>query len=352
MNKLILSLLLVAAPFVHAQSTSSSYTNFIRQKQLPSGVVWDMPVAVNGESQSALAINPGGAQFELWTVNNAVSPVKSYLLESRYVASYVPMATVAIRSEDPYDIVPRTRADRPFYVDVTVQGLLSGASDPDASKKVNFLRHVQSYGTAGTGVGLDRTQATLLSQNYIQQNGLTTTTFAITSIPGADRTKVRGEERYSIFSLADNRTDSSSGLTYTAPAAQLGSQYIQIWPVADGAFAGITANQLIRYKMPTVTVTLNDLYPNSTTYVQAYKGAAQLGKTGTIVPGSSLVVNDTVPKSQILSLADYDATFKDDGQWTMELLTKTPFGIDRLAYVTFTLDRTLQMNASVTTITD
>lgn len=39
-----------------------------------------------------------------------------------------------------------------------------------------------------------------------------------------------------------------------------------------------------------------------------------------------------------------------DGVWTMELLTSTPFGIDRLAHVTFTVDRTISVNGSVTTI--
>jgi hypothetical protein len=33
----------------------------------------------------------------------------------------------------------------------------------------------------------------------------------------------------------------------------------------------------------------------------------------------------------------------------MELLTVTPFGVDRLDYVSFTLDRTIQFNGSVTT---
>ena len=352
MKNLILSLLLVAAPVAHAQSSSSSYTNFIYQFQLPSGTVYSMPVAANGQESSQLPINPGGARFELWTVNNAVSPVKSYKLESRYVASYVPVATVTIRSEDPYDVVPRTRADRPFYVDVNVDGLLlTDPTAPEAAKKVNFLRHVQPYATKGTAVGLDLTQATLLSQSYIEQNGTAPLTFAITAIPGADRAKVRGQERFSVFSLQDTRTDASSGQTYTAPAAQLASQYIEIWPVSDGAIAGITANQLIRYKMPTVTFTGNDLYPGSTTYLQAYTGAPQLGKTGAILP-NGYVNTDVKPQDQLITLSDYDSYFPTDGQWTIELVTKTPFGIDRLAYVTFRLDRTIQMNGSVTTITD
>lgn len=317
---------------------TATFTNFIRQVQFPGGVQWDASVAAAGEQLSALPINPGGARFELWTVQS--SPLTSYLLASTYVGTYIPLATVVVRTEELSSAIPRTRADRPFYVDVTINGLLSGATDPEPSKSVKFLRHVQSYGVEGTGVGIDRTQATLLSQSSITTNGTQNLTFLINSIPGADRAKVRGEERFSIFSLAD----------YQAPESQLASQFIQIWPVADGSIAGITMNQLIRYAFPQVTLTLNDLYPNSTTYAQVYKGNAQLGVTGSIVPGSALVVNDSVPQSRVLTLNSYGTVFDADGRWTMELLTVTPFGIDRLAYVSFDLDRTIKFIGAMTTI--
>lgn len=326
-----------------AFSQTPVYTNFIRQTQFPTEVIWDASVAAQGQQLSALAINPGGARFDLWTVKS--TPLTNYLLDTAYVGAYVPVATVAIRSEDPYSVIPRTRADRPFYVDVTVSGLLSGATDPEPSKSVKFLRHVQSYGVGGDGVNVNRTQATLLTQSTINQNGgPNTLTFALTSVPGADRSKVRGEERFSIFSLAD----------YQAPESQIASQFIQIWPVADGAVSGISANQLIRYALPQLTITLNDLYPNSTTYAQVYKGTPRLGVEGTVVPGSAVVVNDTVPQNRVLVLDGYDAAFGNgadaDGQWTMELLTSTPFGIDRLFHVTFNLDRTIVVNGSFTTI--
>jgi len=331
----ILGISLAVLATVGAQTTN--YTNFIRQKQLPSGVQWDMPVNSMGEDQSPMAINPGGAQFELWTVNGITSA--DYLLDSRYVGAYVPVATVAITSEDPYDVIPRTRADRPFNVTVMVDGLQLGNPEaPEAATKVQFLRHVQSYGTGGTGFGIDRTAATLKSQTYIETNGTEILNYSINSVPGADRTKVRGEERFSVFSLED----------YQAPESQLASQFIQIWPIADGSLSGITSGELIRFKLPTVTLTLNDLYPDSHTYAQVYKGGPQLGKTGKIIPGSSLVVNDTVPQSRVLTLVDYDDAFDEDGQWTMELVTKTPFGLERLSYVSFNLDRTIEFNGSIT----
>ncbi len=276
------------------------------------------------------------------------TPPVSYLLATAYVGTYVPVASVTIRSEDPYPIIRRTRADRPFFVDYSVSGLLSGATDPDASKAVNLIRHVQSYGVKGTGINIDRTQATLLSQATINTNGDQTLTYAVNSVPGADRSKVRGEERFSIFTFADNRV--SGGITYNIAPTQVSSQFIQIWPVADASISGISQNQVFRFAMPAITITLNDLYPSSNTYAQAYKGNAVLGKTGTVIPGSSLVIDDSLPNDRVLVMDNYDQVFDEDGRWTIEILTETPFGIDRLAHVSFEVDRTIQVNGSFTTI--
>jgi hypothetical protein len=173
----------------------------------------------------------------------------------------------------------------------------------------------------------------------LSANGTQVLTFTLNSIPFADRSKVRGEERFSFFSLAD----------YQAPESQLASQFIQIWPVADGSIAGITPNQRIRMKLPTLTFTLNDLYPSSTTYAQVYKGNAQLGMTGTIVPGSALAVQEAVPQNRVLTVKDYGEVFSAEGRWTMELVTVTAFGMDRLAYVSFDLDRTFRIFGGTTT---
>jgi hypothetical protein len=321
-----------------SEADSQGFTNFIRQIQYPSLVQYDASVAAAGTQSSPLAINPGGARFELWTVYSS-SPPTSYLLSTQYVSAYTPIAQVTLRSADPYSVIPRTRADQPFYVDYTISGLLSGATDPDASKSVTFYRYVQSYGTGGTGIGIDRTQATMLTQVTLTGNGSQTFTYAVTSIPGADRTKIRGEERFSIFSIADSQ----------GPASQLASQFIQVWPVADGSITGITNNQNIRFSLPTLTLTINDIYPDSQIYAQAYKGSPVLGTSGNVLPGSALVVSDSLPQSRVLILNNYESAFTDDGLWTIELLTKTPFGIDRLAYVTFTLNRNIKVNGSITT---
>ena len=165
-------------------------------------------------------------------------------------------------------------------------------------------------------------------------------TYALSSIPGADRAKIRGEERFSLYSLED----------YQAPASQLASETVQVWPVADGAIAGINSGDLIRYQLPQLTFTVNDLYPNSTTYAQAYKGNPALNTAGKILPGSALALNESVPQDRVLVVDDYSEALGSDGIWTIELLTKTPFGVDRLSYITFTLDRTMKVNGAFTTI--
>lgn len=338
MKSLLLRLIVlsaVAAPAASAQT----YTNFIRQVQVSTGVQWDATVDYQGTQASSLEVPLGGSRFELWTMLS--SPLTSYLLDNKFVGAYVPSATVAIRTEDPYTLVRRTRADRPFSIDITTSGLLSGATYPDASKSVTLMRHVQSYGAGGTGTVIDRSQATLLTQSSIVTNGSQTLTYQVTSIPGTDRTAIRGEERFSVFSLADTVSN--------APASQLASQYVQIWPVARGSIAGITANQKIRFAVPALTVTVNDLYPDSRVYTQVYKGAPRLGVSGAIVPGSAVIVNDSVPQDRVMLLKDYDSILTEDGPWTIELVTSTPFGIDRLSYVSFIVDRTIRVNGMLNT---
>lgn len=341
---------IVAVSLSYSSGLADSYVNNIRQWQMPSGVSWDAESAVlaNGTRLSELAINPGGARFDLWTIKSStVTGLTNYLLDSSYVGTYVPIASIAIRSEDGSGAVPRTRADRPYYVDVSVSGLRSGASDPEASKSVKFLKHVQSYGANGTGLGIDRTQATLFSQSSITTNGMQTLTYSITMIPGVDRSKIRGEERYSVFSLAD----------YQAPESQLASKYIQVWPVAVATVSGIPQTGLIQYPLPPITLTLTDLYPNSTTYAQVYEGEPRPGVTGTIVPGSALVTHESDPKDRVLTLTNYDSVLPKDGRWTLEVITVTPFGTERVATPTggpaatgFGLDRTIEMNGTFTTI--
>lgn len=317
--------------------TTYTYTNFIRQIQMPSGVEWELGnIAANGERESGLSVADDGARFELWTIKS--NPLTSYLLDSKFVGAYIPTAEVKIRSLDPYEIIPRTRADRPFWVDVKVTGLSSVVTAPLAARSVTLLHHVQTYGT-GVGDNLNRTLATLLTQSSITGVGERTFTYQVTSVPAADLTKARGEERFSIFSLAD----------LLSPASQLSSQYIQIWPMSEGSISNLMEGSNHRAKLPTITVTGKDLYPGSYTYLQIYKGAPESNRVGEVVP-SSVIVGDANKPSDGSRAVELDKYVNTDGTWTVELLTESPFDIVRLDRRTFTVSRSVQVNSLLGTM--
>lgn len=333
---------ILATACVTSAQVNAQFTNFVRQVQLPdSGIQRDVTVQPVGQTASPLEINPTGARFELHTVQ--ASPLKSYLLDTRYVGSYVPLGEVVIRTEDTKSAVLRTRADRPFYVDLIVSGLRQGATDPEASKSVQFLRHTQSYGTGGTGVNLDKTQATLASKVKVSANGTQTLTYELTSIAGADRSKIRGEERFSIFTYAD----------FQAPESQLASKTVQIWPVAYGTISGIANGDTIEFSTPALTLAINDIYPDARVYAQVYQGEKRDdGYVGQVVPGSGKAYNYAVPQNDLLTIPDWDSVITANGTWTMELLTVTPFGIDRLAWISFNVDRTITIKGTSATTSE
>jgi hypothetical protein len=316
-----------------ADANAGDYSFFIRQEQLQEHLTFDVSVAQEGGSLSPLAPGVAGSKFELWAVRG--SSFAAYLLDATVFSPYLPKAFVTIRSEDPYSLLPRTRADRPFYVEVAVDGIVNMPEVPGGLKGVKFFHHAQSYGADGTGAQVDRDQATLVSESTISTNGEQTLTFAVSDIPAAGHGKARGEERFSLVSLADYRMPEPLTLS---------TRSIQIWPVAGGSISGIAPGQTVGSAVPEVTIQLNDLYPSSTTFAQVYPGNPQSGVTGTILPGSTITVDDSVPANRSLLLGNYGSVFDSDGLWTLEILTLTPFGTDRIAHVSF------QVEGVVTTI--
>lgn len=338
MNKFLFAILLFCTCGPARDSFSNDYVFFIRQIQMPDNLEWDVSVSQAGQIQSPLEINPHGARFELWSIQNA--PLKSYLLDSTYVNSYIPVANVRVLSEDPYETVPRTRADRPFSIEVTMVGLSSDPAAPPAARSVKLLRHVQNYPEQTNGTEINRDLADLLSEGTLTDNGTHSLAYPVTSIPGADRTKVRGEERFSVFSLED----------YQAPESLLDSVTLQVWPMTTHSLEGLVNGQIIKGALPVLSIEYVDLYPDSWTYLQAYKGPPVLGTSGVIVPGSSVLVDGSVPQNEVLQVKDLDSVIREDGPWTLEVITVTPFGTERLQHLSIEVDRTIRVNGTLNTV--
>jgi hypothetical protein len=319
----------------------ADFTNFFKQVELPfdgsPGTEEIVYVPEAGQQLSPLAINPGGARFELWAINN--KEFKDYLLDHKYVSAETPMAEIRIVTEDPFEIYPRTRADRPFDVWVRTAGIVDIEDAAASVRAVRLKRHVQSYGIDGTSASIDTSQASLLQEVFLNESKDFHFSFSVTAIPGENRAKVRGQERFSVYSIEDTQS----------PSSQLGAMHVEVWPVATGSISGLTDGETLRFNTPQLTIAYEDLYPGSRTQAQVYPGPPTLGKEGVVVPGSAILAHDAIPENHTRVLDRWDTVIDQDGQWTLELVTYTPFGVDRLDYVTFNINRSIEVQGSVTT---
>ncbi|BCX49724.1 hypothetical protein HAHE_36320 [Haloferula helveola] len=313
---------------------ADGWINFVRQNQIDTGVVWDMPVNPIGNAPSALTLEEGGALFQLWTIRQDTAT--DYLLDQKVVGTYLPSGAIRIETGDPYPKLHRTRADQPFTVHFDVDGLLSGPGVPDAATRVLVEHHLAPYIGAQTTVDPRvATGGTPASSGFVSTNGTTTLNFAASSLPATDPTKALGEEHFVIHALADG----------SIPQTQLASNFVQIWPVADGAIQGISNGDVVRMKAPNLSLVLKDLYPSSTTYLQVYEGSPALGTEGTVIEGSALVIDQDTSLDRTLVIRDWGDAVQKDGTYTLELVTITPFGTERLSFVQFTVNRELAVNA-------
>lgn len=332
----LLSLLLAtAAPTFGA--------DFIRQIQIVNGqtVIYDLPIAGDTGEVMSKPIPSSSAVFQLYTQVTADNKTTLLKLDEKTVGTYLPTVTAQILSEDPA-VPARTRADKPYGISLTISGLqTAGANVPAYASQVQVRRSYKLYDPATrapSGAGGE-----YLDSFTFRQNGGFTDNAVLQRLPVEKPTKAMGEESFTVYTHPD-----ASSVQGTLAKAT-----VKIWPVAVAEITGIEDNKIYLGAPTTGSVKLTDLYPKSSTYVQVYKGAPTLGKVGTILPASALTYNSTEPQNAMLALSDLGKGVSDDGTYTVEVMTITPFNggkAERLAYRTFQIDTTIQVNAGVTTM--
>ncbi|MFK7910278.1 MAG: hypothetical protein AB8F34_06705 [Akkermansiaceae bacterium] len=339
---------LLTGSIITGASLASAAVDFIEQVDLETGLVYQVyvdgpeePGSKNGTQLSPMPVGNLGSTYALYA--KGLDPDDTiYLLDEKYVAAYTPEATITVSSEDPH-ATPRTRADEPFTVDVKVEGLLTpGVGVPEAALNVYFQQASLNYDQDLDRAPTDGTAQEVLTDDFfiventdIQRTGMTKLTSDVFF-------KERGEEIFRAFALPDANLD----------WLQIASARIQVWPIADVAIEGMSPGAKITRSLPDLTINLTDLYPDSTTTVQIYKGTQALGTTGTLVEGSRVAHNSIVPQDSQILVRNWDRYAADDGTYTLEVITVTPFdnrAPERLAWLTFEVDRTIKVNGSATT---
>lgn len=332
--KLTLLSALVLFPALAVANTAKDYLNFIRQIQQDTGVEWDVSVAPKGQALSPTEIDEGGSLFELWSIHTKTS--KEYLLDKKFVSAYTPKAAIEIIAADSYQGVKRTRVDQPFQVRITVKGLKTGGSEvPDAAKSVLYTHMAYNYGR-GKFLRDGSETGRALTDGQMSLDGTATINFLTSNLkatPGGDLTQVVGEEVFTITANADQ----------DAGELVLDSERIQIWPIAQASISGWSETAYYE-NVPSLTIDLGDLYPNSVTFARYYKGQPQETPTGVqVVPNSVVSVNEPTPVDKKLVLPDLDKIFSKEGAYTLEVLHATIFGLEKLATTTISVDRTVQV---------
>lgn len=311
------------------------------QRQLQTGREHKTSVAAKGQGLSVAPVPEGGAEFLLWAIRQTDTGLEETLIDNEMVGAYLPTGDISIETPDPYSgAIPRTRIDQGFTVTYEVGGLVQGDGPdvPLAARQV-LLDHdvasneVHTNETSGLLGGLtsvaedvfgDLLPAQDFDQRMITNNGLRNLDFPGSNILGSNPYQDAGVETFRLFALPDGEI----------AELQLDEAKVQIWPMSKGDFTGIEDNG--KYStIPEFSVNLTNLYPDSTTWVQIYPGPANPGHEGTVVNESTIVVDDVLPRTTRLVFRDLKRHLTEQGLWTIEVLTRTPFGTEILDTVSF-----------------
>ena len=332
-----------------------------------------------GTHIALMEVGEFGSTFYLYVQGIDGPDTPPILLDQKFIGQYIAAATIEITSADPY-IPTRTRANEAYTVKVTssnqqwTSAYLSGAA-PELSwdplsivlnaryEKQEVDGSIISSGVIDletTDDEIDSTTLTLIAggaqeftYSYAETNIPADADPIDDTVPRASDSYLMGKEKFVV--LAESDVDTNGDPIHR----QIASGSIQIWPRAQGKITGLVQGDRITRSMPDVNIYLYDLYPNSTTYATIYKGEANLD--GNVIPVYTSFKLGPYNRAEPIGTAsspaeipvtNWDKYITDDGTYTLELSTITPFNggqPERILAVTFDVDRKIEFVGSTTT---
>jgi len=332
-----ISLFVLAASSLHG-------AEFIRQIQTVSGqsIIYDIPLSSDQGSVNSKPLTAAAAIFQLYssTTTNGTATLKK--LDEKTVATFLPVVTAQVLSEDPY-YPPRTRADKPYGMRIVVSNMqAAGTPVPDYARKVQVARSYKLY-DASTYVPLTTvgTSGTYADSFTFRENGTFTDNSILQRLPATIPTKAVGEESFTVYLHPDS----------SSPQSELAKATVKIWPVAEATISNIEEGKIYKYIPLDGIFAAKDLYPKSVTYAQVYRGPYSVGTVGTPLPTTVVsYANAEVPQNAQLALNGLENVLSEDGDYTIEILTITPFNggaPEILTHVTFSLKRNMTVRGGV-----
>ena len=303
----------------------------------------------------AMDIGKKGAVFELFATDAWGQNLT--LVDTKTVNVYTPQASLVLQSQDPYirgDIaslssVRRTRADRPFTLSVGISGFVSSGSN-----RMEYQTNRIRYSLA--------TYCALESQPPgfapAANPNIGNTSWSVVEAPdlnlaGEDPRYACGEHTFAIY-WADPAFDAVGGGIFMAKCA------IEVWPMSLATIEGLSEGRTYVDRLPTVTVDCRHLYPDSRTYARIYKGPRSNDAQADPIAGTERQFGEfyvsgelapVVPQNYSVAIDDLSRHTPEDGVYTLEVVTHTPFARngERLAHVTFEVDRIISTRGQLST---
>ncbi|SHK27110.1 hypothetical protein SAMN02745181_3539 [Rubritalea squalenifaciens DSM 18772] len=362
-----------------------------------------------GDVISSLPIDKYGSRFILF--GSGIAPdTNLYNLKEKLVHPYRPQVEIVTSSEDQYEGVTRTRADEKYQGKIYITNLIGDTTAPESSRKVLLEVLTSEYEAGRDRVSEYGDLKRVVEQIYIVREGdtwyfedvdseervsfspkteykdgvsyYTLTCNTLSSLLSEFEYKQKGEEYIRVLGLPNEfeYVVDEHGNVEQADWQIIDEEKIQVWPIADASLLAKLADEPFTLsgrtlnKFPSLIVDLVDLYPTSKTYVRIYKGPAVENYTGEQIILQEVVANDYDPtnfntvtpqrETQIISSESWNHSELEDGEYTVEIITETPFteqvvdadgnpvGINtkklRLVYSTFSLKRTVQFFGNAT----
>lgn len=316
------------------------WTVTLVQKHLESSGVFQGRVEMEGSRVSFAPVPEGGSEFNLWAYRRGPDGLEEHLVDTEVVGAYLPKGEIWITTQDPYsEGIPRTRIDQGFTLNFEIEGLMEGADAPEAARKV-LLDHKIAVAQGDPKKNNLGPEADF-NQSFIDRNGVGGINFIASNLPGSDPFNDAGVESFKLFALPDG----------DVAELELSSAQVQIWPLSQASFSGVSSSSVYTIA-PDVSVDLVNLYPDSETWAQVYKGPERVGTNGIRLVENMALVKDSVPRDTVLKFTKLDTILDSNGEWTIEVITRTPFGIERLAHTSININRDLKLRGSFQALAD
>lgn len=356
--------------FLAGESYLCAQADFIRQEDLATGLIMDVPVNGPGEVgeesgtlTSTMAVGANGMLATLYgrdTLDGEPTDLDEVLVSDR------PKGRVVITTED--DHIPlasgedrRTRADRLYFAELTFSEFSQTAGVPRAAKTLYFQRLGIEYPGENNRVvdGSTSEDFRVISDHEVtgdgslflrddrDENGVHTGVFydgSRTYLSSEVLFAEKGKEMIRILAIISPEGEPEV-------VTEIASSTVRIWPVFhDGAItvSGESLDGTRRSAVPeSISFKGEDLYPKSDTYVVIYgpNGDTLLDKRIASYDGEEPEDLDVLLSSEL-----WEHLAIIDGIYTVDLQTETPFfdgQRERLLRAKFELKTIVRVNGTL-----